>query len=143
MTHQPVCTTFNLHELGLLPSGWVADVRRVVDEHAYFVHLDGHSGTSRELEDTKGSDYYVVVGDLIAQELPWLYELYTGTLREMAEQVAGRSLITSTELKTSININTIRGIGGRYEWHVDHNPMDDWSNLRHRPLTRRRRRTCL
>jgi len=138
---------FDLDALRLLPAGWVAQVMAVADQFAAFVHLEGDSPTSREPAGTAGSDYYVVTGDIIQAELPWLHHLYTTELAALASRAAHKAVQPSTQLKSGININVVRGVGARYEWHVDSNPLtgmlyvtthtaDDGGELVFRPAER-------
>ena len=119
-----IYTTFDLTEGDWLPADWIDQITRVVDEHAIFVRMDGTSSSySREGEGTSGTTYYVVTGDSIYAQIRWLHDLYTGKLIELAAQVAGRAVKPSTNLRSGININTLRGTDARYEWHVDSNPL--------------------
>jgi hypothetical protein len=85
--------------------------------------LDGRSVTSREPEGDVSIELDVVAGDVVARALPWLYQLYSTHLLELASDIAGQKLFPANDITSAININRITGIGGRYEWHVDSNPV--------------------
>jgi hypothetical protein len=123
-TNSSIYSTFDLNQSGWLPADWIDQITRLVDEHAIFVRMDGTSSSySREGENTTGTTYYVVTGDIIYDRIRWLHDLYTGKLVELASQVAGRPVKPSTNLRAGININTLSGTDARYEWHVDSNPL--------------------
>lgn len=114
---------FDLTQMGVLPANWVEQITNTVDKYGKLVHLDGHSSTSREPEDTEGCDYIVVTGDNVYNSLRWFHDLYESKLVQLATETAGRSVKISSDLVSGININCIRGVGARYEWHVDSNPI--------------------
>lgn len=116
-------TEADVAKLGFLPSDWVQHMRQVVAEHGVESHLDGSSTATREAEGTIGVDLRVLDGEIIERSLPWLTALYHGALLEMCQQVAGPLIQCSPDVRSSINVNSIQGIGGRYEWHVDTNPL--------------------
>src|SRR5262249_18462375 len=116
-------TTFNLQDLNLLPTNWVEQIIEVVNKHAIHTELDGRSSTSREPEGVSKMSVYVVSGDSIKEHLNWLYNLYEHQLCELASQVAKQTMYPALDVKSSVNINVLKGQGARYEWHVDNNPM--------------------
>lgn len=123
LNNSTIYKSFDLEQLNLLPSNWLEQIQKVANQSAIHTHLDGKHPTSREPEDTEGADVYVATGETIQKSLPWLHELYTTKLVPLASQVAGQSIIPSSELQSGININMLRGTGARYEWHVDTNPL--------------------
>jgi len=114
---------FDCAEVGILPPDWTDQVYRTSDRFSILVHLDGDSKDSREAAGSTGIDYYVVTGDIVARELPWLYNLYTSRFLDLASQASGVRLEPAINIRQGININTLRGQGARYEWHVDPNPV--------------------
>lgn len=114
---------FNLIDLGLLPSDWDEQVKKVAEENAYLVKLDGKSSTSREPENSKGATVFVVEGNIIFDKLNWLHNLYENELLELANNNFNNSYEISKGIANSININLLKGINARYEWHVDTNPL--------------------
>ena len=65
----------------------------------------------------------VVDGEVILRELPWLYQLYTKELLDLASSTTGNTHVIADRLESSININVLDGIGACYEWHLDTNPL--------------------
>jgi hypothetical protein len=116
-------TDFDLFALGLLPSYWIEDILKLAEDHAVFVHLDGSTDTSFEPDDTEGTNYEVVPGDVLRDGLDWLYKLYTGELLHLASRASGIDLAPAESLRYGVNINKLTGPGARYEWHVDSNPV--------------------
>lgn len=115
--------SFDLEELGFLPTKWSEEIHRVSEEYAQHVFLDGKSSSSREPENSKGVDYFVVAGDVIFEKLGWLYRLYASKLVVLAATVAQETILVSPDVASAININVLNGVGARYEWHVDTNPL--------------------
>ena len=114
---------FPLIELGLLPNNWVGQIWKTVNSYAILTQLDGQSSTSREPENSDILDVHVVTGDIIHKNLSWLADLYNKDLKFLASQTIGKTLFPSSDIKSGININVLKGCGARYEWHVDSNPL--------------------
>ncbi len=114
---------FDLLKTDWLPHDWEEQVFSVSDEYSKLIYLDGKSSTSREPEDTEGVNYKIVLGGIIRQEIKWLYDLYSLHFLELASGVNQGQTLASSDIDSSININIISGIGARYEWHVDTNPL--------------------
>ena len=118
-----IYTSFNLKDLGLLPVNWLPQIAIVAEKHSYLVKLDGKSSTSRESENFKGAEVYVVEGDIIANKLNWLHRLYQNTFLKFANNNFNKSFECAQDIKVGLNINYLKGIGAKYEWHVDSNPL--------------------
>jgi len=115
--------SFDLLELGLLPANWVQQILKVAEENAYYVKLDGKSSTSREPVGSNGAEVYVVEGDVVAEKLRWLHNLYQNEFLAFANSNFKPGFIFSSHLKSGVNINLLKGKNARYEWHVDSNPL--------------------
>jgi hypothetical protein len=120
---EKVYKEFNLIELGLLPSGWYEDIIELAESKSYLVHLDGKSSTSREPSDSKGADVFVVDGESISNRLIWLDNLYKNELLNLADDSFENKFCISNSVENGVNINYLKGINARYEWHVDSNPL--------------------
>ncbi len=118
-----IYASFNLIELGLLPENWAAQILKVAENDSYLVKLDGKSSTSREPKDTDGAEVFVVEGDIIAQKLNWLHNLYQNEFLEFANANFIGSYDYAKNIKSGTNINLLKGKNARYEWHVDSNPL--------------------
>ncbi len=68
--------SIDLIEAGILPADWINQINNVAEEHSEYTKLDGMSSTSREDENSKETEVYVVTGEVIYNKLQWLYNLY-------------------------------------------------------------------
>ncbi len=105
-----------------VPSDWSKQVCTVASDESVRTVLDGSSETSREGTPV-AIEVYVVDGVSVQRHLPWLNTLYRTKLLELASAMTGLSMVPSIDLCSGLNINSIRGLGGRYERHVDSNPL--------------------
>lgn len=104
-----------------LPSHWQAELTSFSARRSRAAILTGGDPTSLEPVGTQ-IEYGLVDGLSIAQELNWLDKLYRTKWRDLAAEFAGADLETSEDVRNGVNINVVRGGGGRYEWHFDSNP---------------------
>jgi hypothetical protein len=83
-----------------------------------------YGGEATSLEPA-GSDipYRLLDGIGIENHLPWLDALYRGDLADLASQVMGTAMVPSNSVRAGVNVNVLDGPGGRYELHVDSNPL--------------------
>lgn len=114
---------WDLATFSALPADWESEVIDVAHRLGVWTTLSGDSLVSREAQKGVSLPVLVVTGDTIGQELPWLRELYVGPLRELASSWYGRRLYVAQDLRSSVNINCLRGLGARYERHVDSNTV--------------------
>lgn len=114
---------FDVSALQLLPINWCEQIDNVARTLCQRQLLDGKSATSRESDPDVAIELDVVSGEVIARELPWLLDLYRTHFRSLAATVARAQLYPAKDVSSSININRIAGVGRRYEWHVDSNPI--------------------
>ena len=82
-----------------------------------------NSVTSREAPDIRSRPLLLVDGDVLAEEAPWLFELYRTNFRRYAELYAGEPVETAKSNIYAINLNVQWGAGMVYECHVDSNPI--------------------
>lgn len=115
--------SLDLLALDVLPVNWQDQIRDVVGKHSVKTVLTGDGSTSRERKPGLRLTVDVVGGSTIRQELPWLWNLYVGHLRDFASKAFGRPLFPANLEHTAVNINRLSGRGARYEWHVDSNPV--------------------
>lgn len=118
-----VCSIVDLKDSEVLPNGWSDEILTAAEGIAQRVFLHGHAEDSREPQNTAGTDYYVVPGDLIRTKLPWLYNLYEQDLCEVVSSLVGRRMKLSRSVRLGVNINVVKGHNARYEWHVDSSPV--------------------
>lgn len=98
---------------------WTEAVRQAVMTHGRHVVKQGRGYGSLEEEDRAGLDYCVLTGSDVMEYLPWLYDLYTGSLLSHVTALLAMNVYLPDDLDGSINVNLLRGRGARYEWHVD------------------------
>lgn len=106
-----------------LPHSWTDEINSLLDRCGVISELRGDGPTGREAPDATAMHIAVVAGGEIKQALPWLWELYADLFKAFASAAAGRPLYVANDIRSSININCLRGVGDRYEKHVDSNPM--------------------
>lgn len=123
MQQQKIYRAFDLIALGLLPRGWSDEIKEIAGRFSEHTELKGGSSTSREPKGSKPVQVDVVTGEVIYDKLRWLYDLYTLPLAQFASEVAGQKVYPAEDRKAAVNINTLKGKGARYEWHVDSNPL--------------------
>ena len=70
----------------VLPADWQAEIERVARTHAKEKVLVPKSVTSREAGNVREVPVETVGGTTLIAELPWLYDLYQGLFRELAEK---------------------------------------------------------
>jgi hypothetical protein len=106
-----------------LPQNWALQIRRTCEFSARFVNSRGRGPGSLEPEETAGLDYRVLTGKQVKELLPWLWQWYQSPiLRNLVGEHVGCAVNPSDDLESSINVNYVQGLGGRYEWHVDAQP---------------------
>jgi hypothetical protein len=123
MRKWPPYAEWDLTASGLLPHNWTYQISTVIDNHCMHTILSGASAQSREATVDYEIPVLVATGDVCATQLPWLRILYEGELLRFASNAYGKLLDTAIDLRSSVNINCLRGIGSRYEAHVDTNPV--------------------
>jgi hypothetical protein len=107
---------------GLVPGDWLEQIQSAVAQHAVSAVLTGGTSTSLEAAGTNIA-YRLLDGIAIRAHLPWLDELYRGPLVAIASRAAGRELIPTPSVQSGVNLNILDGPGGRYELHLDSNPL--------------------
>lgn len=106
-----------------LPPGWQQDVREVAERSAAERTLVPTSVTSREKSLDIEVPVLTVGGPKVRDELPWLYDLYHGRLRDLAQALTSEPVSVAEDVRYGINLNVQRGPMMRYECHVDSNPI--------------------
>lgn len=106
-----------------LPDGWQEDVRQVAERFAASRTLVPTSVTSREHSTDIEIPVLTVPGSTVREELPWLFNLYHGRLRDLAQAMTSEPVSVATDIRYGINLNVQRGRMMRYECHVDSNPI--------------------
>lgn len=107
----------------LMPPTWREEIDGVVENHAFQSDLQGGAASTSLAPENYVTSYAVVTGDVIAEKMPWLIDLFRGRIRELVEEVAGEPLVPSENLRAGININTMDRDTQKdgYELHTDSN----------------------
>lgn len=106
-----------------LPDNWQRNILAVAERHAKKRTLVPTSVTSREENVSTEIPVLTVGGASVADELPWLYELYRSRFRDLAQALTTEEVQTADDIRYGINLNVQRGTNMRYECHVDSNPI--------------------
>jgi hypothetical protein len=108
----------------LLPHSWADDIIRFARAEAVDRTLVPTSVTSREATSDLLIPVSTVGGRALHRGLPWLYDLYRGTFRDLVQAVSSEPVSIASDERYAINLNVQRGVGVRYEAHVDSNPWE-------------------
>lgn len=113
---------FDLKGSGLLPQNWSSDILALSLAASELIILDGKHPTSM---DTRGDvlQSFVVPGRKIKKDSFWLFLLYNDFFRKLVSVCYGEQYVIGNDLDSSLSVSSIRGIGARYELHVDSNPV--------------------
>jgi len=79
--------------------------------------------TSREADRDTPLPVCEVSGDVVRQELPWLYHCYRGIFKELAQRMCIDELLAAQCDRYGVMLNVVRGNQMRYVCHVDSNPL--------------------
>jgi hypothetical protein len=107
----------------LLPKGWAEELVSFATSNAVSRILIPTSITSRETSVDIEIPILTVDGIRIREELPWLYDLYRGILRDIGQTCVEEPLSIADDVKYAINLNVQCGTSMRYECHIDSNPL--------------------
>lgn len=114
--------TFDL--TSVLPENWQASMISCAKKNATRKFLTPTSVTSREAEDITEISVATVGGEDVKRELPWLLELYGGTVLDLANRCFNEPVLPATDIRYAINLNVQFGQKMRYEAHIDSNPVE-------------------
>ena len=107
-----------------LPEGWQKAIIDLAMHDAKQKTLIASSVTSRELKSDVRIEVLTVGGGTIRRRLPWLFDLYRGLFKDIAQTLTTEPLSTAMDVRYAINLNVQRGDKMRYECHVDSNPIE-------------------
>lgn len=112
----------NLIDEGLATYEQIELVNELVLRRGTRHFLTGGTVSSREVEENYRYPIRLADGELVTKFLPWLQKLYVNQLLDWSSEVFKKQLYPAIDIRSSININCLQGLGARYEWHVDTNP---------------------
>lgn len=107
-----------------LPVDWDGHILSIVAQCAVEKLLVSSSVTSRELTQSKMIRVQTVGGRTVVARLPWLYDLYRGQFRDIAQSISDEPVYTAEDVRYAVNLNVQTGPHMRYECHVDSNPIE-------------------
>jgi hypothetical protein len=112
--------TFDVSDL--LPGHWQRDVRAAA-ANADFREFPLTPILTREAAHVSSVNRGRVHASQVEQNLPWLFELYRGAFRELAEDVCHEPVVPASDRRYGVVLNVQRGPTMRFECHVDSNPL--------------------
>lgn len=107
-----------------LPSNWQEDILKIAREESVNRVLISASVTSREVSEDIRVPVRIVSGAAVVRCLPWLYNMYLGRFRDIAQSLVQEPVSTAMDIRRGINLNVQHGHQHRYECHVDSNPLE-------------------
>ncbi|MCW5939870.1 MAG: 2OG-Fe(II) oxygenase [Fimbriimonadaceae bacterium] len=107
----------------LLPADWQQAILNV-SEDAIAKTLKPRSVTSREGDPDLSIPVLTVDGTTVRHRLPWLYSLYEGLFRDLAQLGTHEPVSVAANAVYGATLNVQRGVKMRYECHVDSNPIE-------------------
>jgi hypothetical protein len=107
-----------------LPDKWQSSIIDLVDREVKSKVLVSSSVTSRELSSDVSIPVMTVGGRTIRKQLPWLFGMYEGLFREIAQTLTHEPIALAQDDRYAVNLNVQRGNQMRYECHVDSNPIE-------------------
>ena len=108
----------------LLPAGWAEQIINLASTQSSDRVLVPTHSTSREGSDVEAVPVSNVAGQVLRERLPWLYQLYKGLFRDLAQLGSLEPVSTAENDAYGAVLNVQRGRKMRYECHVDSNPIE-------------------
>jgi hypothetical protein len=74
---------------------------------------------------TRGRDlrYLVIDGHQIREQLPDIWDLYTGSVQARMSEVAGEEMFPLQNERAGVNVNVMEPGNSEYRWHYDRTPV--------------------
>ncbi|NUP26404.1 MAG: 2OG-Fe(II) oxygenase [Nocardia sp.] len=120
MSQQP----FHWHTYDLnraLPRGWDTDLLDLAAQQSVRHIFRPTMSSAREAAGTEIA-IESVTGEVLCESARWLYELYLGSFRALAERYTGEPLQPTSTRNRALSLNLQRYDSARYPCHVDSNP---------------------
>ena len=113
--------TFDVRSM--LPEDWDTRILGVAAAHHRVKALRPPHVTSREAPNVAELIIRGVGASVVADELPWLVDLYRNEFRELAQSTYTETVSIAQGAKHTVVLNVHHADGTRYECHVDTNPI--------------------
>jgi hypothetical protein len=107
----------------ILPDGWQKSILEFSEWAARDIVITPTSETSREHTTDMKLPVHTVPGSTVVKHLPWLHNLYSGTVRDLAQGISAEPVSVARDVHFGLNVNIQRGSSERYECHVDSVPV--------------------
>lgn len=108
----------------LLPDGWRGELLDTATAYSRVRDLTGLHRSSREGAQPEPLAIHGVSGGVVAERHPWVSELYAGLFKDLAAEVSGEDVVCARHVGRAAVLNVAFNDGGRYECHVDTNPIE-------------------
>lgn len=105
----------------VLPQGWAEAILEVARRGIHRIFVP-NAFTSREEDRITPLPICEVDGDVVRQDLPWLYNCYRGIFTDLAKRSCKEEVFAARCDRYGMILNIMRGHGIRYVCHVDSNP---------------------
>jgi hypothetical protein len=113
-------TTFDL--TSVLSGDWQQEIAAAASE-ADVREFPRTPILSRESQDVRHIFRGRVHAAQVRQNLPWLYRLYRGHFRDLAQHTCAETVMAARDDRYGIVLNVQRGTEMRFECHIDSNPL--------------------
>jgi hypothetical protein len=113
-------TTFDLNDW--LPASWQEEVEAAAAA-ADFRGFPRTPVLTRESPEVQHINRGRVHADQVREHLPWLYKAYRNEFLGLAAEVSTERVSAAQDERYGVVLNVQRGMGMRFECHVDSNPL--------------------
>ena len=107
----------------ILPKNWNEEIRSVASKFTTIKELPRTPITSREPAEYSTLKRGRVSGEVVARELPWLFNAYHTTFLELVAKHANEPISCASDIRYGVVLNVAIG-KMRFECHVDSNPVE-------------------
>ena len=94
----------------------------------FLAAVDGYRSTNHLPEihrEARGRAlrYSVIDGHQIRDELPDIWDLYTGPVQDFISEIAGEDMFPLRNVRAGVNVNIMPPAKSEYRWHYDRTPV--------------------
>lgn len=109
---------------GLLPKHWQEQAVEVANKYAMFVDIPSSSLGPRKRAGGAPLRRGRVLGEVVVDKLPWLFNAYNSTFLELASKFTTEGIVCATDIRYGVALNVTIGNEMGFECHVDSNPLE-------------------